>query len=397
MWIARLAGAVKPSARDRAASARPAASANSLHALQRLIGNGAVARALGGRSTDCPPATVQRDDAADMRAMGQKVRLATHAADLNDLPDAELKARVAAMSIPEVKELLGAVPLTSMHRIRGELLSRMYDDCVQRKQWKEAITYLQGFDDTGIVERVNRVKNSPDDRRELIVASLDNSRVLGLIRTATGLAIDEKKPFGELKTDGFAAVQEGKYTNADAGTITIRFEPNPDLVSADEIAFIQTIRRVYTGSNSAAKYSYGMDDRATKKGTAVDRFGKNKYGYFGYENSGQTGPKVVTGHCKSSTDKAPSSMTDTPGKISGTENIFEACAVAKSGKDTGRVYGCLVWGFTVDGDFGVTVTKSEMRLRTSSEFDAAVGKWNAQAKGDVGGGATGQQSLPPAR
>jgi hypothetical protein len=170
MWIARLAGAVKPSARDRAASARPAASANSLHALQRLIGNGAVARALGGRSTRCPPATVQRDDAADMRAMGQKVRLATHAADLNDLPDAELKARVAAMSIPEVKELLGAVPLTSMHRIRGELLSRMYDDCVQRKQWKEAIIYLRGFDDTGIVERVNRVKNAPDDRRELIVA-----------------------------------------------------------------------------------------------------------------------------------------------------------------------------------------------------------------------------------
>ena len=329
--------------------------------------------------------------------MGQKVRLATHAANLNDLPDAELKARVAAMSIPEVKELLGAVPLTSMHRIRGELLSRMYDDCVQRKQWKEAIIYLRGFDDTGIVERVNRVKNAPDDRRELIVASLDNSRVLGLIRTATGLAIDEKKPFGELKTDGFAAVQEGKYNGADAGTIIIRFEPNPDLVSADEIAFVQMIRRVHTGSDSTATYLYGMDDRATKKGTAVDRFGKNKYGYFGYEDSGKTGSKVVTGHCKSSTDKVPSSMTDTPGKISGTENTFEACAVAKSGKDTGRIYGCLVWGFTVDDHFGVTVTKSEMRLRTSSEFDAAVGKWNAQAAGDVGGGATDQQSLPPAR
>lgn len=391
MWITRLAGAVTPGARDRAGSARPAASAGSLHALQRLIGNGAVARALAGRST------VQRDDAADMRAMGQRARLAAHASVLNDLPDAELKARVAAMPLAEVKELLAAVPLTSMHRIRGELLSRMYDDCVQRKQWKEALTYLQGFDDTGIVERVNRVKNSPDDRRELIVAALDNSRVLGLIRTATGLAIDEKKPFGELVSDGFAAKQEGKYTNADAGTITIRFDPNPDLVSADEIAFVQTIRRVYTNTDSAAKYSHGMDDRATKKGTAVDRFGKNKYGYFGYENSGQTGPKVVPGHCRSSSDKKSPSMTDTPGKISGTENTFEACAIAKSGKDAGRVYGCLVWGFTVDDNFGVTVTKSEMRLRTSSEYDAAVGKWNAQAAGDIGGGATGQQSLPPSR
>jgi len=397
MWIARPAGAVKPNARDRVGPARLAGSARSLHALQRLIGNGAVARALAGRSPGNTPATVQRDDTTDMRAMGQRARLAAHASVLNDLPDAELKARVAAMSIPEVKELLAAVPLTSMHRIRGELLSRMYDDCMQQKRWKEAITYLQGFDDPGIVERVNRLKNLPDDRRELIVAALDNSRVLGLIRTATGLAIDEKKPFGELVTDGFAPDQKGKYTNADAGTITIRFEPNPDLVSADEIAFVQTIRRVYANTDDAAKYSYGMDDRATKKGTAVDRFGKNKHGYFGYDSSGQDGPKVVTGHCRSSSDKQPSSMTDTPGKISGTSNTFEACAVAKSGKDTGRVYGCLVWGFTVDDNFGVTVTKSEMRLRTSSEFDAAVGKWNAQAAGDIGGGATGQQALPPAR
>jgi hypothetical protein len=70
MWIARPAGAVKPNARDRVGPARLADSARSLHALQRLIGNGAVARALAGRSPGNTPATVQRDDTTDMRAMG---------------------------------------------------------------------------------------------------------------------------------------------------------------------------------------------------------------------------------------------------------------------------------------------------------------------------------------
>ena len=189
------------------------------------------------------------------------------------------------------------------------------------------------------------------------------------------------------------ANQTDNYTNADAGTIKIEFAPDPVLVSADEIAFVQTIRRVYTGTNDAAKYAHGLDDRATKKGTAVDRFGKHKYGYFGSDESGKTGP----GHCRSSTDKASASMTDTPGKISGTDNTFEACAVAKSGKDTGRVYGCVVWGFTVDDNYAVTVKDHRFQLKTSSEYETAVGKSNAQAGGDLGGGATGQQALPPLR
>jgi hypothetical protein len=395
MWITRLAGAARLKARDRPAggSGRPAGAPVSLHALQRMIGNGAVVRVLAGR----PVTPVQRDDAADLRAMGQKVRLATRAAGLDELPEAELRAKVAAMSLAEVKEMLAAVPLTSMHRIRGALLSRMYDDCVQRQQWKEAVGYLQGFDNPGILERVNRVKDSPDSRRELIVASLENPRVLGLIRTATGLAIDEKKPFGELVTAGFVADQKGRYTNADAGTIVIQFVPNPDLVSADEIAFVQTIRRVYTNSTDMAKYSYGMDDRATKQGTTVDRFGKHRFGFFGYEDSGKPSGTVKAGHCRSSSDKEPASMTDTPGKVSGTENTFEACAVAKSGKDAGRVYGCVVWGFTVDDNFTVTVRNHEVKLQTSSEFQTAVGNWNAQAAGKIGGGSSDQQSLPPLR
>jgi hypothetical protein len=64
------------------------------------------------------------------------------------------------------------------------------------------------------------------------------------------------------------ANQKDKGKNADAGTIRIEFIPNSNLVNGDEIAFVQTIRRVYTGTSSAAHYSHGMEDRKTKKGTA---------------------------------------------------------------------------------------------------------------------------------
>lgn len=386
MWIKKRTVAAK------LASSRPPGPTSSLQALQRMIGNRAVARVLAGRAVSAP--VVQRDDKADLRAFVGHVRLLTRASVLNDLPETELKAAVARMSLAEVKNMLDVVPLTSMHRIRGTLLSRMYDDCVQHARWKDAVSYLNGFDDPGIVERIERLKDSVDSRRELIVAALENARVLALIRTATGLAIDEKKPFGELRTAGFVPQQDGRYTDADAGTITIEFVPNPDLVSAEEIAFVQTIRRVYTGTDSTAKYSFGMGDRATDRGTTVDRLGKRKFGWFGHEDSGKAGTKVEVGFCRSNSDKKPSAMTDTPGKVRGTENTFEACAIAKAGKDTGRVYGCLVWGFTVDDNFGVRPKPVEVQLKTSSEFQAATVNWNAQAAGTIGGGSSDQQSLP---
>jgi hypothetical protein len=328
---------------------------------------------------------------ASMRAMGEKARLLTHASVLNDLPDNELKVEVAKMSIAEVNQMLGVVPLTSMHRIRAELLSRMYDDCVQRDQWKDAIWYLNAFSDLDITERVNRLKDSTDKRRELIVAALDNPRIINLIRTATGLKIDEKKPFGEMKTDGF---QPRAGMTMTAGTIKIEFVPNSDLVSADEIAFVQTIRRVITGTNSSERYkAAGLDKRETGKGTAVDRFGAKKYGFFGYEDSGQPSETVTKGWCKSADDKNPSTMSDSPEKVSGTDNTFEACAIAMSGKDTGRIYGCLVWGFTVDDNMVVKPKDHKFEVKTSSEYQAATKKWNEQAAGSGGQ----QAALPPAR
>lgn len=322
--------------------------------------------------------------------MGQRVRLATHASVLNDLPDAELKATVARMSAAEVAEMLTVVPLTSMHRIRAELLSRMYDESIKLGRWTDAVRYLNGFSDDDILTRIKALAGSADKRRELIVAALDNPRILQQIRAATGLTIDAAQPFGTLNTAGF---QPATGQTLEAGAITIAFTPDPALVRADEIAFVQTIRRVITGTDSTQRYVHGMDERATDKGTTVDRFGPKKYGYFGYENTGAPGTMVTAGWCKGDNDRNPATMTDRPDKVSDTDNTFEACVLAKAGPDTGRIYGSLTWGFTVDSNMAVTPKPVQIQLKTSSEFQAAVQNWNEQAAKSKGA----QETLPPAK
>jgi hypothetical protein len=190
-----------------------------------------------------------------MLALGQKTRLVTHASALNDKPDDELKGEVAKMSIDEVKGMLAVVPLTSMHRIRAALLTRVYDDAVAGGRWKEAMAHLNGFSDPDITARINLVKNSFENRRSLIVAALDNPRILNLIRAATGMAIDEKQPFGVFTYPKEFPVATGVTMNA--GTMDIEFVPNFELVNADEIGFVQTIRRAISGSDSPQRYGSG--------------------------------------------------------------------------------------------------------------------------------------------
>lgn len=381
-------------------ASRPVGPAAVLQKLQRLVGNRAVSGVLGGPQTTTA-LTVQRgafDDADKLRAMGQKVRLVTRASTLDEKPEAELKAEVAKMSLPEVKEMLAVVPLTSMHRIRAELLSRMYNDAADNDRWKDAIYYLNGFSDPDIIERINRVKDSFQKRRDLIVAALDNPRILNLIRAATGKKIDEKQPFGEFKYPNGFQVATG--VTRTAGTMNIEFVPNREMVNADAIAFVQSIRRVVTGSNSTERYGFGMGDRATDKGTTIDRYGKKKSGFFGYEDtesaSGPStvpGPSVKQGSCKPGSEPESAKMSDSPEKVNDTENTFEACAVAKSGNDTGRVYGCVVWGFTVDDNDVVTPKEVQIQVKASSEFETAARNWNTQAGGGSGN-VPGQEKLP---
>ena len=90
------------------------------------------------------------------------------------------------------------------------------------------------------------------------------------------------------------------------------------------------------------------------------------------------------GSCKPGSEPESARMSDSPEKVKDTENTFEACAVAKSGTDTGRVYGCVVWGFTVNGNNVVTPKEIQVHVKASSEFEAAARNWNTQAGGGTG-------------
>jgi hypothetical protein len=60
---------------------------------------------------------------------------------------------------------------------------------------------------------------------------------------------------------------------------------------------------------------------------------------------------------------------------------FETCAVCKKGKDKGALYGCLEWGFDVDGDNRLTSSSVKANDFGSQGFWGAVDQWNKEARG----------------
>jgi hypothetical protein len=183
----------------------------------------------------------------------------------------------------------------------------------------------------------------------------------------------------------------------------ITFIPAKGMVNATTIGFVQ-ISQLTTGKGEPiVDKSIGKGRfRATKDGWILDRMDGKNSGWYGYGNDGKVEVLMGTGikGDRTITTIVPGSSPD-PNKEAVLEDVpgdydptnpnkaprvdtvfrFQTFAVARAGKDKGKIYGGISWGFKVD-EFGRLTSLGREFLPKPGEILAqAVRLWDDQAKG----------------
>lgn len=176
--------------------------------------------------------------------------------------------------------------------------------------------------------------------------------------------------------------------------IKITFTPDPAVVDAEEIGFIQTVRLVETASGANKDPEETNKKRQTPSATSVDRRSGKKQGWYGMKDDGTGSPELTVWH--KSAPATPATMQDRSSwDQPHTTWQFETMVTCRSGTDTGQVYAVLTWGFTVDAELTLTEQPPTVTNKQSTTATAAVGKWNDQAAGPAADrNAPGQLPLP---
>ena len=218
-----------------------------------------------------------------------------------------------------------------------------------------------------------------------VVGGVPGAIAGGLIGAGLGALFDSignNKSYGTWK---LAQTLNSAGTPGDAysSPVTITFSPNAKTVDSTEIAFVQNVRFGDTGKGNSRDTRPNFTNRRTAAGWTVDRIPGRSQGWYGYNNDGKPSGTVTPGSAP--TPLKDATLSDTPSwNQPDTTWEFETAAIAKAGKDTGKVYGTLTWGFTVDAANKLTAIKEQSHVKTSTEFNDAVKAWNTQAKGAEG-------------
>ncbi len=204
--------------------------------------------------------------------------------------------------------------------------------------------------------------------------------------------------YGKLETKVHERIDGDKATGAwYTYKINIAFAPDPAVVDAEEIAFIQTVRLVETTSGANTDPELTNQKRQTPSATSVDRRSGKKQGWYGMKDDG-TGSTQLSAW-KKSTPAAPAMMADRSSWNQPNATWqFETMVVCRCGADTGKVYVVVTWGFTVDADLKLTEQAPMVTNKQSTEATTAVDNWNNQAAGSAfDRNAPGQLLLPALR
>ena len=183
----------------------------------------------------------------------------------------------------------------------------------------------------------------------------------------------------------------------------IVFTPDPAVVDASLIAFVQTMSLLETEPLKKGKYESkedrsGLSDRFNTKKQAVDRPPRSSSGWYGQGAD----PKASTLKPASGVDPGvatggalhPATMVDTPeGKYGGTTWSYETSIIARDGTDKGLTYAVVTWSFVVDDKLQIVKKDFAVVDKPTADFGAAVSAWNRQAGGSGGK----QQPLPAQR
>jgi hypothetical protein len=280
-----------------------------------------------------------------------------------------------------------------------------FDDAVKSGDWATAVTSLAKL-------AVPATKLHPltrDQLRLLQDAVIRARALLGGVGRVLQLAIAVElqgkgvpaakiaagTAFGNLETTVDEKIDGDKATDSwYTYTINIVFTPDPAVVDAEEIAFIQTVRLIETTSGANIDPDQTNQKRQTPSATSVDRRSGKKHGWYGMKDDA-TGSTQLSAW-KKSAPASPATMRDRSSwNQPNTTWQFETMVVCRCGVDAGKVYGVVTWGFTVDADLKLTQQTPTGTNKQSTEATAAVRNWNDQAAGSAfDRNAPGQISLP---
>jgi hypothetical protein len=292
-----------------------------------------------------------------------------------------------------------AVARAVLARYEGERAHKIAAfNAAKGKNWGDAAEILNGFNDEDIERLLAGL--TKQQLRQLDAGAMRQipsfaGRVHGPIMARLG-----KQPgqvFGRLNFLPGTPENGGGPLTAYALPVDFSFAPDADIVRATEIAYVQTVRLVHTGTNNTAEWEDPAKARQTDDKWTVDRAAGGASGFAGYQTNAQPGPYTT----QWSPDHPDSFATyhDRPSaQIPSTDWSFETAVVAKGGADAGVIYASCSWGFNVDENSVLTPKAHKVEDKPSTAFGAAVDKWNQQAAGPVEQrNAPGQETLPAVR
>jgi hypothetical protein len=281
-----------------------------------------------------------------------------------------------------------------------------WSDAVKYEKWLDAAKSLGDLKDKDVNDRLGQL--NVGQLGALLVGTRDwgtngngetvwdpktNARIRELIyahrkkRTFVTFTAAGKVPTGKL-----GSVIKG--SNGAGMQIELYFLPDPDKVTAFEIAFVQIVRRLKPdGSVDRDNEQAYAADRTTSSGWHVDAYEADISGYYGM--NGLT-PRAITHPWYRSAPTIPAFMRDTPGITGDGRFEAEAVPVQMSGEHEGTAYGSITWGMTKSNGQVSTDTVG-YKEKPSSDFKAAVSAWNAQASNPGKRANLNQQVLPAIR
>jgi hypothetical protein len=180
-----------------------------------------------------------------------------------------------------------------------------------------------------------------------------------------------------------------KYTKTDANPpsspnykveVAIKFMPNSNKITCDDVAYIQAIESVDdTGKSQHRFNSPEQEARQTPLAWTIDRVAGGPTPFYGTKKDDTGAITIPLGSGKSGkggATPAEATLIDTPQWSQATHDKFESCVICRTGTNKGQVYGCATWGFTVDANAKVRLDPRSFRQTPSDQFKEARDAWN---------------------
>jgi hypothetical protein len=321
---------------------------------------------------------------------------------------------VAPASVPAFVAAPATLParVTQLQRVVGNravnrvlardraALDTKYRDFVRYSNWSDAAKYLNGFNNPDIDRRLAELdygnlgameRGAADWTLKEFGVNKWDPTTDGRIRDHIKIALQNFKiPAGTKVTNGELSGRVVR-TGGDGIHIEVFFKPD-STINADEIAFVQTVRRLKPGGatdkDDIAAY---QEDRQAASGWRVDAYEADVAGWYGFNGADQKIGSMALPWRKNGIFPA-AYLRDIPGSKGDGRFEAEAVAIAKAGADVGKVYGAVTWGFTRENG-KVTADKMVVSSAPTAGFKEGYAAWNAQASNPAKA-TTGQKALP---